>query len=148
MMDKRLTVRVDSELAAAVDRFIADNVIPATSKQDAVRHIMRDWLSAKGYLGDAQRVDGIHLTSRQTPKKSLILKWCQLQIRRSVPRLRAVRNCGKRPTGFVGMAAPHPPSSRTVDAVKRGEDLPHIVGGEAVIDLLSLAPRLDEVPRP
>lgn len=59
MMDKRLTVRVDSELAAAVDRFIADDLIPTTSKQDAVRHIMRDWLSAKGFLGDAQRLDGI-----------------------------------------------------------------------------------------
>lgn len=59
-MDKRVTVRVDSELAAAVDRFIADDAIPTTSKQDAVRHIMRDWLSAKGYLGDARRVDGIH----------------------------------------------------------------------------------------
>nr|WP_295466822.1 hypothetical protein [Mesorhizobium sp.] len=59
-MDKRLTVRVDSELAAAVDRFIADDVIPTTSKQDAVRHIMHDWLSAKGYLGDAQRIDEIH----------------------------------------------------------------------------------------
>lgn len=59
-MDKRVTVRVDSELAAAVDRFIADHVIPTTSKQDAVRHIMRDWLSAKGYLGDAQSDDGIH----------------------------------------------------------------------------------------
>lgn len=59
MMDKRVTVRVDTELAAALDRFIAHHFIPTTSKQDAVRHIMRDWLSAKGYLGDAQCDDGI-----------------------------------------------------------------------------------------
>ena len=59
-MDKRVTVRVDTELAAALDCFIADNVIPTTSKQDALRHVIRDWLSARGYFGEAQLIDGIH----------------------------------------------------------------------------------------
>lgn len=58
-MDKRVTVRVDTELAEALDCFIADHVIPTTSKQDAVRHIIRDWLTARGYFGGTPLIDGI-----------------------------------------------------------------------------------------
>ena len=49
-MADRVTVRVTAELVEALDRFIAAQLIPARSRQDAFRHIAEDWLTSKGYL--------------------------------------------------------------------------------------------------
>ena len=71
ILDKRVTVRVDKELAEALDCFIADHVIPTTSKQDALRHILRDWLTARGYFGGMRLIDGIQPDPSPTPAKKL-----------------------------------------------------------------------------
>lgn len=48
-LEKRVTVRIDAPLAEALGAFMASGVAPMVSRQDAVRFIMRDWLSARGY---------------------------------------------------------------------------------------------------
>jgi hypothetical protein len=49
-MADRITIRVSQDVADALDRFIAEGVLPAKSKQDAFRHIVADWLTTQGYL--------------------------------------------------------------------------------------------------
>lgn len=57
-MEKRVTVRVDAPLAEALGAFMSNGVAPMVSKQDAVRFILRDWLSSRGYapLADQENV--------------------------------------------------------------------------------------------
>jgi hypothetical protein len=49
-MIDRVTIRVTADVAAALELFIADELLPKQSKQDAYRHIVRDWLTDHGYL--------------------------------------------------------------------------------------------------
>jgi len=49
-MADRVTIRISAELISALDRVIADGIIPARSRQDAFRHIAEDWLCSAGYL--------------------------------------------------------------------------------------------------
>ena len=49
-MIDRVTIRVTADVAAALELFIADELLPTHSKQDAYRHIVRDWLADHGYL--------------------------------------------------------------------------------------------------
>lgn len=49
-MDERVTIRVEPDLVEGLERFIKDEVIDCRSRQEALRHIVRDWLGANGYL--------------------------------------------------------------------------------------------------
>lgn len=49
-MADRVTVRVDADLVGALDRFRADSEPGLRTRQDALRHIVADWLAAHGYL--------------------------------------------------------------------------------------------------
>jgi hypothetical protein len=52
----RITVRVDADVFEAFERFIAQSGVPTRSKQDAYRHVVRDWLGTHGYLKDGAEV--------------------------------------------------------------------------------------------
>ncbi|KFL29770.1 hypothetical protein JP75_19450 [Devosia riboflavina] len=54
-LEKRVTVRIDAPLAEALGAFMASGVAPMVSRQDAVRFIMRDWLSSRGYASLADQ---------------------------------------------------------------------------------------------
>ncbi|MHA6692899.1 ribbon-helix-helix domain-containing protein [Devosia sp. A449] len=49
-MNERITIRMEPDLAEGLERFIRDELIDCRSRQDAFRHIVRDWLGARGYL--------------------------------------------------------------------------------------------------
>lgn len=49
-MTDRVTIRVDPDLAKALDRFMAGDALPFRSRQDAFRHIVRTWLTTEGYM--------------------------------------------------------------------------------------------------
>lgn len=48
--NSRITVRVDADVYDAFERFIAESGMTNRSKQDAYRHVVRDWLGTHGYL--------------------------------------------------------------------------------------------------
>ena len=52
-MTDRITIRIEQDVASALERFIADGAVPLRSKQDAFRHIVRHWLAGQGYLSTA-----------------------------------------------------------------------------------------------
>lgn len=52
-MTDRVTIRISADLAEALDRFIAADVAPFRSRQDAFRHIVRMWLINEGYMPDS-----------------------------------------------------------------------------------------------
>lgn len=49
-MTDRITIRISTDLAEALDRFIAADVAPFRSRQDAFRHIVGIWLINEGYM--------------------------------------------------------------------------------------------------
>ena len=49
-MTDRVTIRVSADLADALDRFIAADVVRFRSRQDAFRHIVHTWLTDEGYM--------------------------------------------------------------------------------------------------
>jgi hypothetical protein len=49
-MADRVTVRVDQEIIDALDLFHAARATDFRSRQDALRHIVADWLATRGYL--------------------------------------------------------------------------------------------------
>lgn len=46
----RITVRVDKDVYEAFERFMAESGMSKGSKQEAYRHVVRDWLGTHGYL--------------------------------------------------------------------------------------------------
>ena len=52
-MTDRVTIRISTDLADALDRFIATDIAPFRSRQDAFRHIVRTWLISGGYMPNA-----------------------------------------------------------------------------------------------
>ncbi|HEV2515389.1 MAG TPA: hypothetical protein VGV07_09085 [Devosia sp.] len=52
-MTERVTIRISADLAEALDRFIAADVAPFRSRQDAFRHIVGIWLINEGYMPDS-----------------------------------------------------------------------------------------------
>lgn len=50
LMIDRITIRITPDIAEALERFIAEEMGPPASRQDAFRHILRDWLISTGYL--------------------------------------------------------------------------------------------------
>lgn len=48
-MTDRVTVRVDSELIDALDRFRADSAPAFRTRQDLLRYIIAEWLENHGY---------------------------------------------------------------------------------------------------
>lgn len=53
-MSDRVTVRVDSDLVDALDRFRADREPTFRTRQDLLRYIVADWLGSHGYLPTEQ----------------------------------------------------------------------------------------------
>ncbi len=51
-MTDRVTIRISADLAGALDRYIAADVTPFRSRQDAFRHIVGIWLTNQGYMPD------------------------------------------------------------------------------------------------
>lgn len=49
-MKDKITVRVTPELAEAFNAFIERSSEPIRTRQDGLRHILREWLSDRGYL--------------------------------------------------------------------------------------------------
>ena len=49
-MTDKITIRISPDIAAALDRFIADGTVPVRSKQDVFRHMVRQWRADQGYL--------------------------------------------------------------------------------------------------
>lgn len=49
-MNDRISLRVAPDAKEALDRFRGDQRAPLPSRQDALRHIISDWLSSSGYL--------------------------------------------------------------------------------------------------
>lgn len=49
-MNERITIRVEVDIAEGLARFLADDPITCRSRQDAFRHIVRDWLMSRGYI--------------------------------------------------------------------------------------------------
>lgn len=52
-MDERVTIRVETDLSTALEKLVADGTVPARSRQEAFRYIVRDWLTARGHLQHA-----------------------------------------------------------------------------------------------
>lgn len=49
-MTDRVTIRISADLAEALDRFIAADVAPFRSRQEAFRHIVSIWLINQGFM--------------------------------------------------------------------------------------------------
>lgn len=49
-MEDKITVRMSPELANAFEEFMKSDPDRARTRQDGMRHILRDWLIGQGYL--------------------------------------------------------------------------------------------------
>lgn len=49
-MNERITIRVETDVTEGLQRFMDDDLVSCRSRQDAFRHIVRDWLVAHGYI--------------------------------------------------------------------------------------------------
>lgn len=49
-MEDKITVRISPELADAFEEFIKSYPDGTKTRQDGMRHILRDWLIGQGYL--------------------------------------------------------------------------------------------------
>lgn len=50
IMTDSITIRISPDLDKALDRFLAADVAPFRSRQDAFRHIASTWLTDEGYI--------------------------------------------------------------------------------------------------
>jgi hypothetical protein len=62
-VNNRITIRIESDVDEALKRVISSELTTAKSKQDAFRHIVRDWLTLKGYLAHVTDTAQITLPS-------------------------------------------------------------------------------------
>jgi hypothetical protein len=58
-MTDRVTIRIGADLAEALDRFMAADVAPFRSRQDAFRHIVATWLTDEGYMPDTNAAPSV-----------------------------------------------------------------------------------------
>lgn len=49
-MQDRISIRIDNEVAEALDKFVSGQTVAFKSRQDAYRLIVQDWLIARRYL--------------------------------------------------------------------------------------------------
>ncbi|WP_152664547.1 hypothetical protein [Devosia geojensis] len=49
-MRNRITIRIEDDVAEALERFISEGPSDFRTKQDAYRFVVREWLVTKGYL--------------------------------------------------------------------------------------------------
>lgn len=50
-MNDKITARIPAELNAAFEEFLASAPECIRTRQDAIRHILADWLTTKGFIG-------------------------------------------------------------------------------------------------
>lgn len=55
-MQQRVTIRIDQDIADALDAFVCEQTFAFKSRQDAYRFIIRDWLIARRYLAASDPV--------------------------------------------------------------------------------------------
>lgn len=58
-MADKVTIRISADLAEALDRFIAADLAPFRSRQDAFRHIVSIWLANEGYMPDVNAAPNV-----------------------------------------------------------------------------------------